>query len=187
MDRRTSRGCRGFPAIARLAGLAIVVAACSAVPAPTATPSLAPVASATPQPSVRASDPPPSTGTAFGDAWAAAVDAHDRGATELMLANPLAEWDLVGTRLIDLVGQTRAQLSALAPPAEVRAETLALDEAIGMTLAMLEAIDPHGPRTDQAAAFLRALDDWVDNVRPRAEAIRDALGLPPAPPGDLQL
>jgi hypothetical protein len=35
--------------------------------------------------------------------------------------------------------------------------------------------------------FTLALDDWVANVRPRAQAIRDALGLPPVPPGDLQL
>ncbi len=165
----------------------IVVAACSVAPAPTATPSVGPVGSVTPPPSDRPSESPPSTGTAFGDAWAAAVAAHDRGATEVMLANPLAEWDLVGTRLIDLVSRTRAELSSLAPPADLRSEALALDEAIGATLAMLEAIDPHGPRTDQADAFLRALDDWIDNVRPRAEAIRDALGLPPVPPGDLQL
>jgi hypothetical protein len=189
MDRRTSRG---FPAIGLLAGIAIAVVACSVAPAPTATPSVAPVASATPPPSDRPSnpppsDPPPSTGTAFGDAWAAAVAAHDHGATEVMIANPLAEWDLVGARLIGLVGQTRAQLAALEAPAELLLETLALDEATGATLAMLEAVDPHGPGTDQAEAFLRALDDWIDNVRPRAEAIRDALGLPPVPPGDLQL
>jgi hypothetical protein len=173
--------------MAVLAGIAVAVAACSVAPAPDATPSFAPAASVTPPPSERPSNPPPSTGTAFGDAWAAAVAAHDHGATEVMIANPLAEWDLVGARLIDLLGQTRAHLSALAPPADLRPETLALDEAIGATLEMLEAIDPHGPRTDQAAAFLRALDDWIDNVRPRAETIRDALGLPPVPPGDLQL
>jgi hypothetical protein len=184
MDRRTSRG---FTAIALLASIAIVVAACGVTPAPTATPSHAPAASATPPPSDRPSDAPPTTGTAFGDAWAAAVGAHDREATEVMLANPLAEWDLVGTRLIDLLGRSRAELSALAPPAELRPETLALDEAIGATLAALEAIDPHGPRPDQAAAFLQALDDWIGNARPRAEAIRDALGLPPVPQGDLQL
>jgi hypothetical protein len=183
-ERRTRRG---IPAFALLAGIAIVAAACSAGPAPTAAPTLTPGPSATPPPSVLPSDAPPTTGTAFGDAWAAAVGAHDRQATEVMIANPLAEWDLVGTRLIDVLGQTRAELSALAPPAELRPETLALDEGIGATLATLEAIDPHGPRPEQAAAFLRALDDWTDNVRPRAEAIRDALGLPPVPQGDLQL
>jgi hypothetical protein len=173
--------------VAVLAGIAVVVAACSVAPAPAATPSFAPAASASPPPSERPSSPPPSTGTAFGDAWAAAVTAHDHEATEVMIANPLAEWDLVGARLIDLLGQTRARLSALAPPADLRPETRTLDEAIGLTLGMLEAIDPHGPRTDQAAAFLRALDHWIDNVLPRAEAIRDALGLPPVPAGDLQL
>ena len=55
------------------------------------------------------------------------------------------------------------------------------------TLAMLQAIEPHGPRTDQAEGYQRALDDWVEHVQPRARAIRDALGLPPVPPGDLQL
>jgi hypothetical protein len=30
-------------------------------------------------------------------------------------------------------------------------------------------------------------DAWIDNARPRAEAIRDALGLPPVPQRDLQL
>jgi hypothetical protein len=182
MHRSSSRG---FPAIAVLAGLAIVVAACGVAPTPTVTPSFAPGASVTP--SDRPSDPRPSTGTAFGNAWITVVEAHDDHATEVMIANPLSEWDLVGTRLIDLVGRTRGQLAGLAPPAELRDEALALDDAMAATLAMLEAIEPHGPRTDQAEAYQRALDDWIEHVQPRAQAIRDALGLAPVPPGDLQL
>jgi hypothetical protein len=182
MHRSSSRG---FRAIAVLAGLAVVVAACRVAPTPTATPSFVPGASATP--SDRPSDPPPSTGTAFGDAWITVVEAHDDHATEVMIANPLSEWDLVGTRLIDLVGQTRGQLTGLGPPADLRDEVLALDGAMAATLAMLQAIEPHGPRPDQAEAYQRALDDWVEHVQPRAQAIRDALGLPPVPPGDLQL
>jgi hypothetical protein len=180
-------GSRGFCAIAVLAGFAIVIAACRVAPTPTATPSFAPGASSTPPPSQRPSGAPPSTGTAFGDAWITVVEAHDDHATEVMVANPLSEWDLVGTRLIDLVGQTRGQLAGLAPPAELRDEALALDDAMAATLAMLEAIEPHGSRTGQAEAYQRALDDWVEHVRPRAQAIRDALGLPPVPPGDLHL
>ncbi|HEX4896780.1 MAG TPA: hypothetical protein VFV53_00315 [Candidatus Limnocylindrales bacterium] len=188
MDRPTGPG---FAAIAVLAGIAIA-SACGGALAPTARPSLAPAPTATPpatdRPSTPApSIPQPSTGTAFGDAWAAAVAAHDLGATEVMIANPLSEWDLVGVRLIDLVGRTRAELAALEAPAELQPETLGLDEGIGATLTLLEAIDPHGSVTDQAEAFLLALDEWVADVRPRAEAIREALGLPPVPPGDLRL
>ena len=142
---------------------------------------------ATPGFSDQPSGAPPSTGTAFGDAWIAVVEAYDDRATEVLIANPLSEWDLVGTWLIDLVGQTRGQLARLAPPTELRDEALALDQALAAALAMLEAIEPHGPRTDQAEAFQRALDDWIEHVQSRAEAIRDALGLPPIPPGDLQL
>jgi hypothetical protein len=180
------RSSSGFRAIVVLAGLAIVVAACAVVPSPSATTSGA-SSTLTPAFSDRRSDPPPSTGTAFGDAWITVIEAHDDHATEVMIANPLSEWDLVGTRLIDIVGQTRGQLAGLAPPAELRDEALTLDDAMAATLAILEAIEPHGPRTDQAEAYQRALDDWVDHVQPRAQAIRDALGLPPVPPGDLQL
>jgi len=38
-----------------------------------------------------------------GIAIVVAVAAHDHGATEVMIANPLAEWDLVGVRLIGLM------------------------------------------------------------------------------------
>lgn len=136
---------------------------------------------------MRPSTPLPSTATTFADAWLAVVEPFDAHATEVMIANPLAEWDLVGTRLIDLVGQTRRQLAGLAPPAELAEAVRALDTAIATTQAMLEAIEPHGDRTRQAEAFQLALDDWAEHVRPRAEAIRAALGLPPAPPGDLHL
>jgi hypothetical protein len=49
------------------------------------------------------------------------------------------------------------------------------------------AINPEGSRVEQQEAFLRALDDWVEHVRPHAQAIRDALGLPSLPQSDLRL
>jgi threonine dehydratase len=104
-----------------------------------------------------------------------------------MISNPLSEWDLVGSRLIELIDETRRELSALAPPAGLGGNARALADAMAATRAMLEAIESHGSRTDQAEAFQRALDDWVDHVLPRAEAIRDMLGLPAVPPGDMQL
>jgi hypothetical protein len=124
---------------------------------------------------------------AFADAWRAVVEDHDRQAMDVLIANPLAEWDLVGTRLIEVIVETRRQLSSLAPPVRLREEGGALDGALEGALALLRAIDPHGPRTDQEAAYQRALDDWVEHVRPHAQAIRDALGLTRVPPADLQL
>ncbi len=142
-----------------------------------------PTPAASDGPSVR---PQPSD-AAFVDAWVAVVESFDSQVAEVMISNPLSEYDLVGTRLIDLIDQTRLQLSTLAPPARLSEDALALDAAIGATLGMLEAIDPHGNRLSQAAAFQRALDDWVDHVLPLAQAIRASLALPPVPPGDLQL
>ena len=174
-------------ALQLLAVSAIVVAACGGVRAPTATPSFVSIPSPTQEASDRQSGPKPPTEVTFAETWLATVETYDARAAEVMIANPLAEWDLVGTQLIDLVHQTRREMSTLASPDELRDEVLALDEAIAGTLVMLEAIEPHGRRTDQAQAFQRALDDWVDHVRPQAEAIRDALGLSSVPPGDLQL
>ena len=115
------------------------------------------------------------------------MDAHDAEMTSLLIANPLAEYDLVGFRLIDRIAQTRVQLGALDPPTGAGAELIALGQAIDATSAMLKAVDPGGTATDQASAYVLALDDWVDHVRPHAESIRRALGLAPVPPGDLQL
>jgi hypothetical protein len=178
--------------IAALAILAVIVATCGDGVAPSATPSVGGTATpATPtftvDPTARPSAPLPSTAPTFADAWLAVVEPFDAQSTDLLISNPLSEWDLVGTRLIDLIGRTRGQLGELAPPAELDDDTGALDEAIGTTQAMLEAIEPHGDKTKQAEAFQLALDDWAEHVRPQAEAIRVALGLPPVPAGDLHL
>lgn len=170
-----------------LMGTFVAVAACGGTPAPSALPTPASAAPVTPTASDRQTGAPPSPAQAFVDAWVAEIEAYDSGVTELLIANPLAEYDLVGLRLIDLVARTRELLSTVQPPSGLRAEVRALDDAMAATLARLEAIDPHGPRTEQAAAYRDALDDWVDHVRPIAQAIRDALGLAPVPAGDLQL
>jgi hypothetical protein len=191
------RAAPGSAPLHLLVGSAMLVAACGGGPPPRTTPSpvvpgpatpsfvvpAPPTAGASDRPSVR----PQPTDVAFGDAWDAVVESFDTRMAEVMISNPLSEYDLVGTRLIDLIDQTRLQLSTLAPPASLREDALALDTAIGATLAMLEAIDPHGDRRSQAEAFQHALDDWVDRVLPLAQAIRDSLALPPVPPGDLQL
>ena len=166
---------------------ALALAACGGAPPPDAVLSTASAAPATPTISDRPPGALPSAEQVFADGWLAVVEAYDREATDLLIANPLAEYDLVGVRLIEVLDQTRQQLSAVAPPARLREEAHALDDALGETLALLRAIEPHGPRTDQAAEYQRALDDWVDHVRPHAQAIRDALELAPVPPGDLQL
>jgi hypothetical protein len=176
---------RRFEAL--LAGAAIAVAACGGSVGlhPSASP--VPAARATPVTSVAQPGSTPALGEAFVDAWAAFVGTHDEGATELLIANPISEYDLVGARLIDLIDRTRGDLSELTPPAALGEEVRALDASMAGTLALLRAIDPDAPRTDQEAAFRRALDDWVDHVIPDAQSIRDALGMAPVPAGDLQL
>ena len=106
----------------------------------------------------------------FADGWVAVVEALDQEAVELLIANPLSEYDLVGGRLIEVLEHAREELSALAPPERLRQEVGGLDRAMGAVLAQLGAIDPHGPRTDQATAYRQALDDWMDQVRPHAQA-----------------
>jgi hypothetical protein len=191
------RAAPGSAPLRLLVGSALLVAACGGGPTPKttpsfvvpgpATPSSAASAPPTPGASDRPSVRPQPTDIAFGDAWVAVVESFDTLVAEVMISNPLSEYDLVGTRLIDLIDQTRLQLSTLSAPALLSEDVLALDGAIGATLAMLEAIDPHGNRSSQAAAFQHALDDWVDHVLPLAQTIRDSLALPPVPPGDLQL
>ena len=184
MQSRTGPG----PALIRLVAVAaIVVAACVGTRVPSGAPSMISVPS--PTLSAPASPPGPasSTGEAFAHAWLDVAGTFDAQAAELMISNPLSEWDLVGFRFIDLIDETRRQLSVLAPPARLSDEVLALDAALAATLRMLAAIAPDAPRASQEEAFRRALDDWVEHVRPRAQAIRDALGLPPVPPGDVQL
>jgi len=167
--------------------LAIAVAACGGLPGSGGPPSRAPSAAPTSEASDLPAAQSASTGARFADAWLALVEAYDAQATEVMISNPLSEWDLVGDRLVALVEGAHQQLMTLPSPAELSEDVQALDAALTRTLAMLEAIEPHGPRTGQAEAFQRALDDWVEHVQPLAAAIREALGLPPVPPGDLQL
>jgi hypothetical protein len=172
---------------AAMVAVAIVGGACVAGPSPPATPPAVSATTAAPAATEQPPDTEPSTGDVFGDAWVAVVERYDAAAIELLISNPLSEYDLVGARLIELLEQTREQLSTLPVPTRLRQEVLDLDAAMGTTLALLKAIDPHGPRPDQAQAYQRALDDWSDHVRPHADAIRDALGWSPVPSGDLQL
>src|SRR3990172_9564855 len=124
-------------AIRLLACVALVVAACAAVRVPSAAPSSASPAPATPTASAARSGKPPSTEPTFIDAWTVVVEAHNARATELLISNPVSEYDLVGARLIELIAQTRAELSTLAPPPRVREEVLQLADAIAATLVML--------------------------------------------------
>ena len=182
--------------------LVIAVAGCGTTPASNVPPSARHASSLPPAPSAPAASadaaptalrsPRPGAGSPaargdFASAWTILVDAHDEAAVELLIANPLSEYDLVGNRLIDLVHGTRDRVSALDPPADLATELGALEAAMTSILGQLERIDPHGPRADQSAAFQRALDDWIVGLTPHAQAIRDALGLPPVPQGDLQL
>jgi len=124
---------------------------------------------------------------AFADAYLALAAVHDSGVVELLIANPLAEFDLVGVPLTDLVDLTRQQLADLPPLAATAEHVAALDREMAATVALLRAIEPHGPRRDMATSYTSALDYWIDHVRPESEAIRTRLALPPVPFGDLQL
>ena len=174
-------------AIRLFVGVAFAVAACGGAPGATVPASPALVATAAPTRSGPQTGASRSPDQAFADGWLGVVVAHDAAATAVLIANPLAEWDLVGVRLVDVVRATRGQLSTLSPPARLQQDMSALDAALAANLALLGAVDPHGTRADQEAAYGHALDDWIDHVRPDAQSIRDALGLAPVPPGDLQL
>ncbi len=124
---------------------------------------------------------------AFADAFLALADEHNRACTEILLANPLAEFDLVGARLTDQVIDTRGRLASLPPLELTRTLVGDLDSAIAGTIGLLDAVDPHGPRVDQATAYQVALDHWVAHVLPVSNEIRALVGLPDATTGDLQL
>ncbi len=143
--------------------------------------SIAPTARATPSRSLSGGE------QAFADAFLALADTHNRACTEILLSNPLSEFDLVGSRLIAQVVETRAGLDSLPPTSLTAGLAGDLSDAIADTIALLEAVDPHGPRVDQATAYQAALDQWVAQVQPVAGDIRAALGLPNATTGDLQL
>jgi len=141
----------------------------------------APIARATPVASHGAAE------QAFADAFLALADDHNRACTEILLANPLAEFDLVGTRLTDEVIDTRGRLASLPPLPSTRALVSDLDSSIADVIAVLESVDPHGPRVDQAMAYQMALDQWIARVQPISDEIRVLVGLPNATTGDLRL
>jgi hypothetical protein len=188
--------------LARLAvtlAAALVVEACGASPAPSAaspapsstgspaggpgrTPS-SPAASAPAVP-VRSLSPDEQ---ALADAFNALADEHNRAITELMISNPLAEWDLVGVPLAALVAGLPDRLAGLPLAPLTQATVQRLADAVTATGALLSAIDPHGPRVEQAAAYAQALDDWITHVLPLDLELRAHLGLPPPASGDLRL
>lgn len=124
---------------------------------------------------------------AFADAYRALAETHDRQATDLLIANPLAEFDLVGARLIDLIDESRQRLAGLPPFPGTTDPVRDLQREMAAALVLLRAVDPHGPPSEKAATYQRALDYWVEHVQPVSDAIRAALGLPPSASGDLQL
>lgn len=133
---------------------------------------------------VPASNP---TQHAFADAYRTLAETHNREATDLLIANPLAEFDLVGTRLMELIDRTREGLTGLPAVAQTASRVHRVDVEMGATVALLRAIDPHGPPDQRATQYQRALDYWVEHVQPESDAIRAALGLPPSASGDLRL
>jgi hypothetical protein len=123
----------------------------------------------------------------FADAWVGLVETYDRQCTDLLMANPLAEFDLVGTRLIDLVDETRGRIADLPPLALTAGEVRSVELEMAATVTLLRMVDPHGPRADQAQQYQLALDHWIERVKPASDAIRAALGLPSSGTGDLRL
>jgi hypothetical protein len=141
----------------------------------------------TERPTSRSPSPLTTDERIFADAYLARAEGHDRQVVELLIANPLSEYDLVGVPLTDLLDETRRLMAALPAPASVADRLAILDREVTATVALLGAIDPHGPRGDIASEYTAALDYWADHVRPVSEAVRALLGLPAVPLGDLQL
>jgi hypothetical protein len=107
--------------------------------------------------------------------------------TDIQISDPLAEFDLVGTRLIDLLDRTSEQIAALPQAGSTADAVRELGAEMTATSALLRAIDPHGPRGLAATEYRQALDYWIDNVKPVTDAIRVTLGLATTPVGDLRL
>lgn len=124
---------------------------------------------------------------AFADAYLGLAESYDRQVSDLLIANPLAEFDLVGTRLTDLVDLTRGQLAGLPALALTAGQVEELEREMAAAVALLRGIDPHGPAVERATTYQRALDYWIEHVRPLSDAIRAAVGLPPSASGDLRL
>jgi hypothetical protein len=155
---------------------------------PTADPSK--VAVSTPGPSARPLDSQPALDPderAAAAAYLALAGAFDDASTDLQISDPLAEFDLVGARLIDLLDRTRADIVALPRSGQVAAAVRDLGREMAATTAMLRAIDPHGPRDLTATQYREALDYWIDHVKPATDSLRATLGLPATPGGDLRL
>jgi hypothetical protein len=178
--------------MAMLAAAAVLIGGCGA------TPSIAPPSggspAAGPSPSLASSVAPAVTSRplttdeqAFADAFTALADEHDRAMTELLIANPLAEWDLVGVPLAARVTAFPDELAGLPALPLTRGLVDELAGAIASTGALLTAIDPHGPRVSRATAYGHALDDWIEHVLPVDLELRARLGLPPPASGDLRL
>jgi hypothetical protein len=143
------------------------------------------VSSASPIGSIPTASPTPSAAAVGG--YLGLATGFDDATTEIQIANPLAEFDLVGARLIELIESTRQRLAALPPSGATAHRLRQLDVEMAATVDLLRAIDPHGPRDQTATRYQQALDYWVDHVAPITAAIRSALSLPPPPGGDLKL
>jgi len=124
---------------------------------------------------------------AFAEAYLGLAESHDRETIELLIANPLLEWDLIGVPLTDVVDQTRVRLGGLPPLGLTAGWVRELEREMAATVALLRAVDEHAPQAERGTQYRRALDHWVEQVQPVSEAIRAALGLPPVAPGDLRL
>ncbi len=124
---------------------------------------------------------------AVADAYLGLATAFDEASADIQISDPLAEFDLVGARLIDLLDRTSAQVAALPPPGRAFASVRDLGTEMTATIAMLRAIDPHGSRDLAATQYRQALDYWIDHVKPVTDSLRRTLGLPATPGGDLRL
>jgi hypothetical protein len=123
----------------------------------------------------------------FADAYRGLAETHNIQASDLLISNPLAEYDLVGIRLVDLIDRTREQLSELPGLSPMDGPVGELGREMAATVTLLRAIDPHGSASERAMRYQAALDRWVERVQPRSDAIRAELGLPPSTTGDLRL
>jgi hypothetical protein len=70
----------------------------------------------------------------FAEAYRNLAEDHDRDVTDLLIANPLSEFDLVGTRLIERLRETREELASLRPLAETVGRVRELESGIDATL-----------------------------------------------------
>lgn len=123
----------------------------------------------------------------FAEAYGDLAESYNRQASDLLIANPLSEFDLVGVRLTDLVDLTRARLADLPAITLTTGKVDELEREMAAVADLLRAIDPHGPATERATTYQRALDYWVERVQPVSDSIRAAVGLAPSPSGDLRL